>query len=354
MQIKRDSFSESSELLVLNLRQNKLGSLSKDDLYGLDNLVTLNIGDNELDNITSDAFSHCTNLQTLDVSGNKLDQLHPFIFKGDVQMTLRELYLARNFLGAVPKAALHGLQHLSVLDLSENRISVISNGDFEAISPRLLELKLSGCGLHTIAGGAFYGLGSLKVLDLSDNGLTEAPNSAFQNVPLLETLNIGRNKMRSISGRDFLFLPKLKHFDLNGCNTESFTLDKGLFSQNTNLESIKIRCPTMTSVSEDASLKHLSMLQNLSFHGSGLETLPWGLANYQDLVSLDLGSNPLHCDCSLVNVFSLMTLPQPVKVIKINIRKLLNRVSGQSWIMFTLYFCCERTLQSPMFVPLSV
>ena len=240
------------------------------------------------------------------------------LFRG----SLRELSLAHNLLGAVPRVALQGLGHLAMLDLSENQISILQNRDFEGISPGLMELRMSGCGLHSISDSAFYGVGSLKTLDLSNNGLSAAPNRAFGYVKHLEELSIGRNKLRTLHSGDFLFLERLKHFDLDGCSVDSLTLDPGIFRQNTNMETIKIRCPGLTTVSEEVSFKHMPALHSLSFHGSGLETVPRNLAKYQDLATLDLGSNPLRCDCNLEFLYKLLTAPVPVEVIMIRLDSL--------------------------------
>ena len=298
---------------MLNLNQNKLGKIFRENFLGLENLGTLSVSDNELDTINSDTFSSCPNLQTLDISGNKLHHLGSNTFRG-VKSSLRELNLARNLLGNVPTRPLLSFEHLTILDLSENQIKFVKNGDFEGISPGLMELRLSGCGLYSVGASSFYGAASLKTLDLSNNGLSEAPNTAFKYLPLLETLHIGRNSLRSIGRRDFMFLGKLKHFKMEGCSDHSFSLEPGVFEKNTNLESITVRCPGLSHVADEVSMRHLPVLRNLSFHGSSLETLPRHLANFEDLQFLDLGSNPLRCNCSLEFLYKLLTQPSPVEV----------------------------------------
>ena len=290
-----------------------MGKILRENFEGLLNLGTLLLSDNELDTINSDAFSSCPNLQTLDLSGNKLHSLGSNTFRG-IKSSLRELNLARNLLGSIPKRQLLKFEHLTILDLSENQIKFVKNGDLEGISPGLMELRLSGCGLYSVGDSGFYGAASLKTLDLSNNGLSEAPNTAFKYLPLLETLHIGRNSLRSIRRSDFMFLGKLKHFNLDGCSENSFSIEPGAFDHNTNLESISIRCPSLEYISHEVSLRHLPVLRNLSFHGSSLETLPRSLANFEDLHSLDLGSNPLLCDCSLEFLYKLLTQPSPVEV----------------------------------------
>ena len=307
---------------MLNLNHNKLGKILRENFVGLVNLGTLSISDNELDTINSDAFSSCLNLQTLDLSGNKLHNLGSNTFRG-VKSSLRELKLARNLLGSIPNRQLQNFEHLTILDLSENQIKFVKNNDLEGISPGLMELRLSGCGLYSVGDRGFYGAASLKTLDLSNNGLNEAPNTAFKYLPLLETLHIGRNSMGSIRRSDFQFLGKMKHFSMDGCSTNSFSLEAGAFDHNTNLESISIRCPSLEHISDEASLRHLPVLRNLSFHGSSLATLPRSLANFEDLHFLDLGSNPLLCDCSLEFLYKLLTQPSPVEVRLISCFKIL-------------------------------
>lgn len=318
VEIFEDSFEDSGKLTTLDLSHNKLGSLKEDDLSGLRNLSFLNLTHNEIDYIARNALSHCPLLKILDLSYNKIGQLDSnFLGESITRITeLQELYLVNNNLRTVPKDALKDLKHLTVLDLSENQFATLDGNDFDEISESLLELRLSGCGIHTISSQAFYGLSTLKSLDLSDNGLYHPPNSAFQRIPLLETLKIGQNNIQYLKKQDYLFLRKLKNFNFDGCNSASgsFKVEEGIFSLNTNLESIEIKCSLLINIPESVNLKHLPDLKHLSFHGSGLNSIPHDLAHYHDLQTLDLESNPLNCNCSLVLLYRLLTLPNPVQV----------------------------------------
>jgi len=91
-------------------------------------------------------------------------------------------------------------------------------------------------------------------------------------------------------------------------------LEEGIFKENTNLETIYIKCPQLKTLPEHLDLKHLSVLKTLSFHGSGLSSLPRNIFNYEDLESLDLSGNPLDCDCKLQFISNLLSLPRPVSV----------------------------------------
>lgn len=120
--------------------------------------------------------------------------------------------------------------------------------------------------------------------------------------------------MKTFGRQDFLSLKNLKHFIVEGCNAGSLTLSEGVFTENTNLESILIKCPDLKTISDQVSLAHLSVLRSLSFHGSGLETVPEHLVNYYDMAELDLSSNPLNCDCRLAFLHTLLYQSNPVQI----------------------------------------
>merc|ERR1712123_548365 len=109
VEIKPHCFRESSEVLTLNLRQNRIGTVDLNDLEGLRQLATLNMAENSIDNITAGAFKWSQELQSVNLANNRLDGLHADTFSGPVRGTLRGLDLSHNHFRTIPREALTGL-----------------------------------------------------------------------------------------------------------------------------------------------------------------------------------------------------------------------------------------------------
>ena len=118
--------------------------------------------------------SNLDDFASLDLSGNDIKSL--FLSEIEIFENLKHLVLAKNGIKHVHplKNAVDSLQHL---DLSENLIAKISNSTFE-------------------------GLVSLRKLDLSGNEL-ENLASSFTKTPLLEFLNLAKNKLERNMASNF-------------------------------------------------------------------------------------------------------------------------------------------------------
>ena len=70
------------------------------------------------------------------------------------------------------------------------------------------------------------------------------PNRAFTNLPLLEELWLGRNKLTSLASQDFVSLKQLQVLHLEGCKAvDSLSLQSGALAANTDLRELVIECP---------------------------------------------------------------------------------------------------------------
>ncbi|KAJ8335077.1 hypothetical protein SKAU_G00407160 [Synaphobranchus kaupii] len=104
-----------------------------------------------------------------------------------------ELYLDGNQFTQVP-VELSNYRHLTLIDLSNNQISTLSNQSFSNMS-ELLTLILSYNRLRCIPVKAFDGLKSLRLLSLHGNDIAVIPEGAFQDLSALSHLALGANPL---------------------------------------------------------------------------------------------------------------------------------------------------------------
>ncbi|XP_023473039.1 slit homolog 3 protein [Equus caballus] len=131
----------------------------------------------------------CTCVETVVRCSNKGLRLLP---KG-IPKDVTELYLEGNHLTAVPKE-LSALRHLTLIDLSNNSIGVLTNYTFSNMS-HLSTLILSYNRLRCIPIHAFNGLRSLRVLTLHGNDISSVPEGSFNDLTSLSHLALGTNPL---------------------------------------------------------------------------------------------------------------------------------------------------------------
>uniref|UniRef100_A0A4W3I3C6 Slit homolog 1 protein n=1 Tax=Callorhinchus milii TaxID=7868 RepID=A0A4W3I3C6_CALMI len=133
--------------------------------------------------------AECTCLDTVVRCSNKGLKALP---KG-IPKEVTELYLDGNQFTMVPKE-LSNYKHLLLIDLSNNRISTLSNQSFSNMTD-LLTLILSYNRLRCIPARAFDGLKSLRLLSLHGNDVSTIPSGVFNDLSSLSHLALGANPL---------------------------------------------------------------------------------------------------------------------------------------------------------------
>uniref|UniRef100_A0A672LS48 Slit homolog 1 protein n=1 Tax=Sinocyclocheilus grahami TaxID=75366 RepID=A0A672LS48_SINGR len=133
--------------------------------------------------------AECSCLDTVVRCSNKGLKLLP---KG-IPKDVTELYLDGNQFTQVP-LELSNYKHLTLIDLSNNQISTLSNHSFSNMS-ELLTLILSYNRLRCIPVKAFDGLKSLRLLSLHGNDIAVIPDGAFKDLSSLSHLALGANPL---------------------------------------------------------------------------------------------------------------------------------------------------------------
>ncbi|XP_015919925.1 toll-like receptor Tollo [Parasteatoda tepidariorum] len=217
--LNADIFADMTRLVVLDLSYNKLSHLESATFRSQYSLQVLQLHHNELVSIADHAFSSLYNLQTLVLTHNNLTYIDAFTFTG-LQMlsmlsldfnsiqaihsealkncsNLHELNLNVNKLIEVPKT-LKFLQQLRALDISNNRISVISNASYQGLR-HLYSLRLAGNSIGNLTKGVFEDLPSIRILNLANNNVQSIEQGTFDEVPELHALNLDSNMISDIN-----------------------------------------------------------------------------------------------------------------------------------------------------------
>ena len=95
------SFVNNEHLTYLDLRRNRIKTLSQDIFDGLDNLKFLLLDSNNIASIHEMAFSSLCRLVSISISHNKIQNLSPDVFKG--LHKIQYLNLAENYRVVVQK-----------------------------------------------------------------------------------------------------------------------------------------------------------------------------------------------------------------------------------------------------------
>ncbi|XP_076544303.1 artichoke [Osmia lignaria lignaria] len=204
------AFDGLSRLEQLDLRYNRLVTIHGRSFKPLRSLMDLSLRGNRLEVLRPDIFQENVRLQRLDLSRNNLAQIPHVTFSNT--RDLRELYASHNTLTELP-GSLHGLTALQVLDLSFNKLNILSPETLSSLSA-LLELKLVRNRIRELREGAFDGLPRLTLIDLENNDLRIIERNAIRALPELQAIRLGKNRLQIIPSGAFTELPLLQSAEI--------------------------------------------------------------------------------------------------------------------------------------------
>lgn len=290
------TFQYQKKLKELNLNHNKIGMISTDTFIGLSTLTSLNLGSNLLGELVESVFATLPKLEELNLSRNRISEIHPKAFHG--LTNLRVLYLNDNTLSRVPSLALSPLNVLAELYLGINAFETIESNAFANLSGLSL-LDLKGAALMNITTDTFHGLETnLRKLDISDNRLQQIPTTALSRLARLEVLAIGQNGFETIPNGALAGLTHLRRLDCSG-SLKLHTIESNAFETNTNLETVIIVSNKALSHIEPGAFSGLPYLKNINLRDNALAEIPENLFKWDELDTFDFSDNPIHCDCGI-------------------------------------------------------
>lgn len=159
-------------------------------------------------------------LEQLDLSSNRLDLISKEAFESLTR--LEELNLSRNMLNNNLQSNSKALQYLSrlkSLDLSMNGLSHDTAKLYLQSKPSLNQLKMTGNALTRLTHNLFKDNKGLSAVTIDDNLISVIDPGTFEPLSRLETLNLAKNNLANIC--DFN-LRQVKHLNLSMNSVEFF------------------------------------------------------------------------------------------------------------------------------------
>ncbi|CAF0920011.1 unnamed protein product [Rotaria sordida] len=255
------------------------------------------------------------NLQYLDLSYNYLKKLILINMNNLQILNLQNnLLTSENIYGSIPKQLKELILDFNSINII-NKNFIIENNSLEFLSIQSNEFLLTNSNI-------FQHLNKLKKLNLARNNIQIIPKGLFNFTPSLEDLNMDRNPLLSLSIDTFSGIEySLHNISCQSCSLTSESLIA--FSCLKNLQRLKLQSNLLTNIYPEnlfssmlklhvidlqrnqliqISSEFPSSLRELVLSNNRLTILPFNNQTFQQLsqlITLDLSSNPLQCDCHI-------------------------------------------------------
>lgn len=217
--INRDTFAGLVRLVVLMLGHNSLTKIDQNVFHGLYSLQILHLEHNQIDTIANNAFSDLKNLHALTLSNNRLKRIEAFHLSE--LYVLNQLFLDSNFIESVDVRAFENLTNLNDLSLNDNLLIDIPDGLQKLRFLKSLDLGKNK--IQSISNDSFEGLEQLMGLRLVDNLITNISRDTFITLSSIHVLNLASNKIKHIDQSAFSSNPTIRAIRLDNNQLEDIS-----------------------------------------------------------------------------------------------------------------------------------
>jgi Leucine-rich repeat (LRR) protein len=215
------TYKHTTNLIDLNLCQNKLTNINIQVFKNIPNLLFLNLEINQISQIEN--LQNCKSLISLNLSYNKIDKINNL----EALSNLEKLYLNGNNIRNVEN--LNRNRKLKVLSIGKNKIKEL--GDIYLQVPYIEELTLFDNKIKSLDNFSFS---YLKYLYINSNKIREVK---FGFCPSLEEIYLQNNKIFGFSG-SLANCSRLKKLDISFNNIQNISDVIMFLENNRNLEAI--------------------------------------------------------------------------------------------------------------------
>lgn len=301
--------------------------------------------------LTADTFTNADHLNTIQLNGNQIEEIPHDAFIG--AQKLRILVLSANRIRNIEDGAFNGLAYLSHLYLTRNELRTIRNGTF-AGALKLKRIDLDRNQIDTIEPNAFH-LSTLEYIDLGHNKLRTLTADHFNAAPILKTLILNDNELwqvheflakltlsklctlvlannpaDAINLAHALNLPKLENLNVRNTTSNAHVeMPNTTKTGSTILEAIDLSSNNLTRSDILTELEIFPKLADLNLESNWLTKID-GLSRIQEtfkeLRTLYIGCNRFECqwlanELQTLNVtLDALSCPEPAIVEAKNVR----------------------------------
>ncbi|KAJ7946092.1 Leucine-rich repeat receptor protein kinase [Quillaja saponaria] len=206
------SISSLSNLQILNLRSNWFSGSLPPSISNLKSLESLDISQNSLSGFLPNSINSLSNLRRLDLSFNKLTGSIPKLPKNILELALKGNFLS----GSLQKSSFDGLNHLEVVEISENSLAGTLQG-WLFLLPSLQQVDLANNSFTRIEiWKPIGGNSNLVAVNLGYNKILGYVPVNFAAYPLLASLSLSYNRLRGGIPLDYSHSKSLKRIFLDG------------------------------------------------------------------------------------------------------------------------------------------
>ncbi|XP_047531220.1 toll-like receptor 6 [Vanessa atalanta] len=213
------SIRKLRSLRSLDIGNNNITHLSRENFHGLSELFGLRLVDNKVTHLNEDTFEHLPQLQVLNLASNKINLVSPGCFRKNINLKL--LRMDGNDITKFD-GIFSTLNSLVWLNMSANKISSF---DFDTFPSSLEWLDLHMNYINTFHNNDMNSNVNIKLLDLSFNNITELIVTSIPKS--VQKLYLNNNYISHIQVGVFSKLQRLSTVTLN--NNKIVQLDMNAF-----------------------------------------------------------------------------------------------------------------------------
>ncbi|CAF1551836.1 unnamed protein product [Rotaria magnacalcarata] len=289
-------FSEINRLISLEKLSLSNNYIQEFDIKLLNNnLQYLDLSYNYLKKLV---INNMNNLQILNLQNNLLASEHIY---GSIPKQLKELILDFNAVHSLNRNFITEDNSLEILSLQSNEFLLMNSDLFQHLH-KLKKLNLARNNIQMIPKGLFNYTRSLEDLNMDRNPLLPLSINAFSGIEYsLHNLSC---QSCSLTSESLIAFSRLKNLERLKLQSNSLTniYPENLFSSMSKLRVIDLQRNQLTQISS----QYPSSLRELALGNNRLTSLPFDNKTFQhlsQLVTLDLSSNPLHCNCDIKSLY---------------------------------------------------